>query len=225
MAGDLAAMKTRIASELSRSNLKDQIALAITDAIAVYQKERFRFSDTIPGAPPTFNTVVDQWIYTSADNAAISTLFNFDYVLVNIGNTIQYLEQWMPKILKLYLQQNTMRGQPTWYAYEGNELMLAPIPSAAYLITLGAFLRVPAPATDVEAGNPWMVDGERLIRARAKFEIATHVTRNPTMMQAMSPDPPERNGGVVGAAWREWKSLKGEANRVTGRGFMRPMQF
>jgi hypothetical protein len=31
---------------------------------------------------------------------------------------------------------------------------------------------------------------ERLIRSRAKYEIALHVTRNATMVSAMSPDEP-----------------------------------
>lgn len=222
---NLAVMKARIASELARSNLTDQIAAAITTAITEYQKERFRFSDAIPSAPPTFNTVAHQYIYTSADNANISTLYNFDYVHVDIGNTIEYLERWTPAELKMYIQQNTMEGQPSWYAYEGNQLLLAPIPTQAYLITLGIFRNVAAPASDIETDNPWMTVGELLIRSRAKFEIATHVTRNPAMVTAMSPDPPSQNGGTSGATWRAYRSLKGEANRATGRGRIRPMQF
>lgn len=225
MAGDLATMKARIASELGRPNLTNEIADAISTAIAAYQKERFRFSDAVPNAPTTFNTVPGRYIYTSADNANISTLFNFDYVHITIGTTVQYLEHWLPSELKLYIQQNTMAGQPGWYAYEGNQLMLAPIPSLAYPVELGIFKNIPAPANDAEAGNPWMLDAELLIRARAKYEIAVHKTRNPTMAQQMSPYPPNENGGALGAAYGAWRDLKRVANRVTSTGRVRPMRF
>ena len=224
MANDLAAMKARIASELGRSNLTSDIAAAITTAISEYQKERFRFSDVIPDAPPQFNTAANKWIYTSADNANIGSLLKIDYVLILIGTTNIPLIKSTPEQIKIYNQQQTMRGQPSWYAYEGNELLLAAIPTQIYQIELGLFRRVDGPATDGEANNPWMTDGERLIRSRAKYEIAVHVTRNPTMAAAMNPFPPMA-AQSMGAAYDAWKALKSEANRVTSLGRIRPMRF
>lgn len=227
MANDLAAMKTRIASELVRPDLLagGQITNAIADAIAVYQKERFRFNETVPSAPITFNTVAGQPYYGIGANPNIGTLFHIDYLLLTLGGDRYFLSVDDPARLKVYNQVDTMSGQPLWYAYEGNEIILSPVPAAVYSIEIGLFKRAAAPEADDEQGNPWMTDAERLIRARAKFEIATHVTRNPTMAQVMSPSQPSENGGVVGAAWREWKSLKGEANRVTGTGRVRAMKF
>jgi hypothetical protein len=83
---------------------------------------------------------------------------------------------------------------------------------------------VTAPAAGNTPNNPWMTTAERLIRARAKYEIATHVTRNAQMMAAMSPDPP-LPFQAPGAAYREWKQLKSTANKSSGRGIIRPMQF
>jgi hypothetical protein len=222
MAGDLATMKSRVASELSRADLTTQIASAISDAIAIYQKERFRFSDAIPSAPPTFNTILNQWIYTTSDNANISTLFDFDYVIAQVGVTLSTLIRDTPSNIRIANQLGALHGQPMSYSYEGNELLISPVPDASYPITLGIFQRVAAPASDGEAGNPWMIDAERLIRCRAKFEIATHITRNPTMAAAMSPDPGQM---PVGATYREWKSLKAEANKVTSRGRITAMAF
>lgn len=224
--GTLGYMKARIVSELGgRSNLTDAIADAINDAISIYAEQRFRFSDTIPSAPPQFNTVAGQWIYTSAAEANISTLFKIDTVLVLIGNMWQELKRREPVWIRTYNDQGTMTGQPSEYAYEGNSLLLAPIPSQVYTVQLNIFRNVPAPATDDEADNPWMTDGEMLIRSRAKYEIAIHKTRNTAMARLMSPDPPEDNGGVVGAAYSAWKSLKRAGNRVTSLGRVRPMAF
>jgi hypothetical protein len=220
MANDLAAMKARIALELARSDLTAQIADAITSAIGAYQGERFRFSETIPNAPPTLSTVAGQWAYAAAANANIPTLLKIDYVLLNIGNSVQALDRETPENIKLYNQQSTMAGQPMWYAYEGNQLIISPVPDGIYTLTLGAFLAVAAPASDGETNNPWMTTAERLIRSRAKYELAVHVLRNPTMAAAMSPEP-----GSGGAAYREWKTLKGASNRVIGTGRVRAMQF
>lgn len=219
----LTIMKARIADELARNDLTTQIGEAINTAISVYQKERFRFSDSSPLTVPTFNTVIGQWIYTSADNANISSLMKIDYVAAQIGGMLQPLTQESPENIRVYNQQGTMSGQPMWWAYEGNSLLLSPVPSAVYAMTLDVFRSVPAPAADAETDNPWMVAGELLIRSRAKYEIALHVTRNKQMQQDMSPLPP--NGEAGHATWYAWKALKGEANRVTARGRVRAMAF
>lgn len=220
----LATMKTRIASEIARADLTTQIASAITDAITVYQHERFRFSDTLPNTMPTFATVAGRSVYTSADNAAISAAHKISNVYVLIGDTQQELGRSTPSTVFTYNQAGTMTGQPSWFAFEGDQLVLSPVPAAVYTITMDLFRNVAAPASDSEASNPWMIEAERLIRARAKYELAVHVTRNPTMAAAMSPDPPA-GGQPMGAAWREYKLLKGAANRVTSRGVVAPMRF
>lgn len=226
MADTLADMKARIARELSRADLTTQIAAAISDAISIYQKERFRFNESVPSAPVTFNTVASQSVYGVLANANIGTLYHIDYMLLTIGNSRYYMSVDDAKRLKIYNQVNTMFGQPLWYAYEGNELILSPVPSNAWSIEIGLFRNLAAPATDAEAANPWMmaINAERLIRSRAKYEIAVHVTRNPTMAAAMSPFPPAP-GQAAGATYDAWRSLKGETNRVTGRGRVRAMKF
>lgn len=223
MAGTLGDLKTRIALELARSDFPStdaRIANAINDAIAIYQKERFRFSETTPNAPVTFNTVAGQAVYSSTDNANIGTLQDIDNLNVNIGNTVQRLTRDTPENLTIYNQIGTMSGQPAWYALQGNQIIISPVPNQAYLVTIDGFFLIPAPASDAETNNHWMTDAERLIRARAKYEIAVHLTRNPTMAAAMSPDP-----DTGGATYREWKALKSEGNRLVARGIIRPMQF
>lgn len=226
----LGIMKARIAREIARGNLTTQIAEAITTAISVYQKERFRFNETLPLAAVTFNTVVGQPYYSGAAPTitpvtSLPTLQKIDYLNILIGNTVQQLEKIDPEQIRLLNFANTQSGQPLNWAWEGETIMLYPTPAAVYPITIGAFFQYPEPANDAETGNRWMLDGELLIRSRAKFEIATHVTRNQQMADDMSPEPPPAGKSTGHATWRAWRDLKGEANRVTRLGRIRATQF
>lgn len=228
MAGTLADMISRIASEIARADLSTtQIPNAINTAIDAYSSERFAFSEEPADGTITMNTVIGQAVYTSADLAALGTLFKIDNVNINVDDvTIFELERTSPEEAIIYNQQSPyMMGQPTWYAYENGKLIISCRPDRVYELTLALFKNVAAPASTSEANNPWMTTAETLIRCRAKYEIATHVTRNPVMAQAMSPDAPTENGGMVGASYRAWKRLKGSGNRSSGTGIIRPMQF
>lgn len=238
MANDLEAMVFRIAAELgSRFDLAgavgsattsapnaEAIRNAITTAITEYQKERFRFSDIDPSNPSTFATVATRSVYTNADLALISTAYAFDYVNILIGNTVQQLSRVTPERQHLNIQNNNQSGQPSSWAYEGNSLILYPVPDTAYTCTIGAHRNIAAPASDNEADNVWMTTAEGLIRSRAKFEILTHVTRNAALAAAMSPRA-DGNNGQPGATYGFWRSLKGEGNKVTGTGRIKPMAF
>src|SRR5665811_732630 len=167
MAGTLGDMITRIGGEINRPDLitSGQVALAITDAIQIYQQERFAFSEVPPDGTQTFNTIAGQAYYTKADNPNLGTLLKIDRVNINIGTaTVLQLRREDPETLIIYNQQaRTMKGQPSWYAYENGQMIISAIPDQAYLITLGLFLSVPAPLTLVEADNPWMTTAEQMI--------------------------------------------------------------
>lgn len=217
----------RVGAELRRPDLvtTGQVKTAIMDAIAIYQKERFRFSDAGPSTPPSFNTVAGQWIYTKADNVNIPTWFYVEALNVTIGNTVEKLSRYRPEEIYLLHEQGTQSGQPNGWAYDGNAVILDPTPDQAWPITMVGHVLVPAPADVNEANNPWMVEAEQLIRARAKYEIALHVTRNPEMAQDMSPDADGNRQGRAGATYRAWRMLKGETNKVKGRGRIVAMRF
>src|SRR3954469_12580069 len=120
MPGDLQTMKARIASEIARSDLTAQIADAINTAISQYQVERFRFSDTDPAAPATFNTVAGRFVYDAADSPAIASMQQINYLAAQIGGMLQRLTYDTPENVRVYNQFGTMRGQPMWWSYEGN---------------------------------------------------------------------------------------------------------
>ena len=219
--GTLGYMKDRIADEIARADITSQIAVAVSDAITIYQRQRFRFSES---RDSTFNTVIDQEFYTSADNPAISNLFYFDYLTIQVGFANFDVPRYQPETLELLSQTGTQKGQPYAYSYYNEVIRLYPVPSAVYQMRIGAHLLIAAPATDTEVGNRWMTDAERLIRARAKYELALNVTKDADEIQINSPEPPAP-GQAAGMAYMALKDLRGEANRLLARGMITAMQF
>ena len=241
MANDLTAMIARIAGELgARFDLAGAIGSAspttpnseairngINTAIAIYQKQRFRFNETDPANPTIFVTNNGQSTYSTADNPVISSNYFIDYLNIQIGNTLMQLGQVDPERQHMNIQLFTQFGLPTSYAYEGNTLILYPIPVSSYNIYIGSHMLKAAPATDGEVANVWMMptQGEKLIRCRAKYEVAVHVTRNVQMAAMMSPEPNGNNGGP-GETYLAWRSLKAETNKATStRSRVKPMAF
>lgn len=220
-------MIDRIAAEIRRPLLASNgtISAAIDTAIKIYQKDRFRISDIDPSVPTSFNTVIGQSVYSISDNENIGTIFRIEYLNVFVGSTVEKMTARTPEEIHLLNQQNQQSGQPTDYAYEGNQIVIYPIPSEVWQIFIGGHILVPAPASLDENTNPWMNWGEQLIRCHAKYEIATHITRNPTMAQAMSPDAAGGPNGQPGETWRAWRRLKAETNKIKATRGVRAMRF
>ena len=233
MAGTQADMKSRIALELVRSDLTAQIANAITDAIIAYQRERFRFMEPEILLEPSFSTTPGLMTYDSATpltgmvypflNATIGNLFTIDYLTFLVAGIVFQVTRNDELAIKIANQQGLMQGMPQEFCYVGNAITLYPVPNQVWVMQIMGQLVVSAPASDTEVSNPWMTVAERLIRSRAKFEICKHVTRNATMAQMMSPDPPHLNGGVTGETYRAYQELKRETNRIKSRGRITPM--
>ena len=208
----LGDMKSRVADELARTDLTTQIANAIQDAIVYYQSERTLFNES---RDMTFSTVISQEFYTSADLAQIPTLMSIDYLILYLGNTVPWIVKRMAPIeLEVFNQNGLIKGQPTRYSYYNKQLRLGPVPDAVYSMRLAGQVQQAAPATDTEANNPWMIDAEKLIRCRAKYELHTHYTRN------------EKQAALMKAAELDaLEEVKGRTNRLTGTGMIAPMEW
>jgi hypothetical protein len=200
-------MKARIASELRRNNITSQIASAITTAIEVYQDERWAFNER---RDVTFPTVALQEFYTSADSASIPLLIKLDYANVYVGGTAYTLVPQSASAMEELSDSATNTGQPSEYVWYSESLRLYPVPDDVYTIRLAGVFVAAAPAADDEASNPWMTKAERLIRSRAKLELALHVLRDQELSAAM--------GEAVRDAWDD---LKTSTNRLTGTGRIR----
>lgn len=176
-------MRERIGREIRRPGLTTQINEAIASAVAVAQSDRLFFTES---RGITFNTVASQEFYSSADNANIGLILKFDYVKINIAGSLFELRTITPERIEALSDSGSQTGQPTNYCYYGEQIRLYPVPAEVFTVRIGAQIKVAAPASDEETGNRWMIDGELLIRSRAKMELGIHVLRDQQLAADMA---------------------------------------
>lgn len=209
-------MVDRIDDELKRSNtITTRVVQCINDAITIYQAHRFHFSEGYDG---NFSTVLAQEYYSSSDNAAIKTNFLIDYLAIVIGTARFDLGRRQPEEIDLLTQSGTQRGQPQCFSYFQEKIRVYPVPDGVYSVIMGGHQLIAAPANDAEANNRWMVDAERLIRSRAKYELSLNYNIDfPTLAETMHPE--------TGAAADAFSELKRMTAKRTATGRVRPTQF
>lgn len=227
--GTLNAMIARIVLELgSRTDLQaDGTVLdAINTAVQIYQKMRFRWNETAPLSPFTFNMTPGQPYYDAAFDARIGRLLKIDWLDTVIGSTREPLLRVQPHEVYLALETGQQVGQPLTWAWDGNSIIFYPQPDQAWPIYVGGYLAVaaPLPANGDVPGNVWMNEAERLIRSRAKYEISLHRTRNKEMQMAMSPSD-VGNNGQPGASADALAELLAGNSRIVGTNRVRAMRF
>jgi hypothetical protein len=211
----LATMKTRIDRELRRNgNIDTQIEEAISSAIQAYRDERFFFNEK---RTVTFNTVADQEFYDSDDQVLLNDLVKIDYVKLRIDDTVFDLQGDRPEWMEGVADNATATGQPGWYVYYERQIRLYPIPATSgWQVRVAGLYHYAAPTTDAETGNFWMTEAERLIRCRAKYELATHVLMDMQLAQVMTANTTEA-----------FDQLKKKTNKLTqmDNGRVVPMHF
>ena len=207
----LEIMKARTALEIRRANITAQIASAISTAITAYQGERWLLNES---RTVTFATVANQEAYAAAASASIPLLRKIDYLTLLVGNQPTQLCSMSSIDVETANANGTNTGQPGGCAFYQQQFRLSPIPSDIWTIRLAGVFATAEPATDGETGNAWMTTGERLIRCRAKWELATHVTFDDRMRSAMAE-----------ATQEAWNDLKSVTNQLTGTGRIRASTY
>lgn len=169
----LATLKAQIADDLDRSDgsIDSQIATEITNAIRHYQRHRFYFNET---RDVTFSTVASQTAYDSTDAAAIPYAVRIDQAHITVSGQRHELTRRDFYELETLYDTTAASGEPYEYAYYDQQVWLYPIPNAVYTVRLLGLFRIDGPASDSEAGNPWMTEAFELIRCRAKVYLAAH---------------------------------------------------
>lgn len=201
----LSVLKARIANDLARPDLTNEIASAIEDAIAHYASTRFYFNET---RTSTFSTVAAQSLYTSADSADIPLMFEFDDVQITVTGNVYSLDRDDATVLEQLIgSTGAARGDPLSWAWADQGMLLYPVPNAIRTIRLIGGIKKAAP-TDDTAGNVWMVEGFELIRSHAKLLLAAHTIRDAALAQVMS-------DAALGARTRLERETS--SKRATGR--------
>lgn len=181
---DFQTMQTRIADDITRTDLTSQIANAINDAILLWEGTRFAFNEK----RYLILTVTSQEYYDlsgsgllDADSEAAAATGEMVMEIDSVTNTVsdfpyplsERTQQWFDKFQSLPTQYT---GQPDSYGIYGNQLRLFPIPDGAgpetggaYPIHISALARLgPNPLVSNADTNGWMTEGELLIRNQAK---------------------------------------------------------
>lgn len=202
-------MKNRIADELARSDLTSQTVYAITDAIERYQPDRFYFNES---RLVTFDTVNGTEFYTTltGDVSHIRDVYDIDYVTITIGGVVTTLDWLDPLEAELDSDGGAWTGQPHSYTVFDNKVRLVPVPNNAWTVRIAGHIKRAAPVSDDEANNVWMVEAERLIRARAKYNLALDVLRDTELAQTMA-----------AAVTEAYDQLKGHTALQVGTGRIR----
>ncbi len=216
----LGTMKERISQETRRKAYDDagtryQTAVddAISTAIQAYQDERFYFNES---RDVTFSTVNAQEFYDSDDQSDLANLIKIDYVKLHVDNTTFDLMPDYPSEIESASTNATATGQPGWYLWYNQQIRLYPIPNDAWTVRVAGVYTYAEPAADDTANNFWMTVGERLIRSRAKYELALHVLRDVELAQTMA-----------SAVTEALSQMKSRTNKLTQRdnGRVRGMDF
>ncbi|WP_431014562.1 hypothetical protein [Bradyrhizobium pachyrhizi] len=183
-------LRTRIASDLTRDDLSDQIKSAVLDAIKNYETDRFYFNVT---RTKTFATVVGQSAYTGADLAEIPNIIRIEHLFLRDTVSTYDLERLEPDEFEWLQGNNTGPGKPNVFTYIDGQIMLWPVPIAVYTIRPHMHYRLATLSADGDS-NAWTNDAEQLIRAHAKLLLYTNVIEDTDGMQRMQLQIPAYKG-------------------------------
>ncbi len=175
-------MKTRIASELRRSNMVTEIGNAINDAIKEAAKTRFYFNEYFAN----FNTVPGQEYYPDLGFTEIDSYWTM--------NGSSRFNVWPRNNIDQdrLAAGNALGGQLLDVSRYGEQFRLYPIPSVVQTVYLSGFgAMLPNPLVNDGDTNAWMISGEPYIRALAKSYLLKDVIRDfgeATVYEALSED-------------------------------------
>ncbi len=200
-----ALLRDRIAHDLERSDLVQEVDEAIGDAIDFHQAERFYFNEA---RSVTFSTVTAQREYALP---TIAGFIKIDEVLGTVSGATRVLRPMDPVIMELHHDTGISTGPPTSWSYYNQGISLYPLPDGIYTVRMMGHLKIAGPATDEETGNPWMTEAFELIRAAAKVFMAAHFFPDGDLAQR-----------VAAMEARALDKLRRETSRRLGRGHLVP---
>jgi hypothetical protein len=168
----------RIAAELRRSNLTNEIKSAINDAITEADGDRYFFNEV---RGDTFNTVYNTEMYDDMGLSEIDTM----YLLYNSGpggtpnaNARLQIYPTNNQIMNDWTSSGAVIiGPPRRYARTVEMIRLYPIPDQVYVIAVDGYKGLTLLVDDNDTNN-WLLNGELYIRALAKRNVLRDVIKD-----------------------------------------------
>jgi hypothetical protein len=198
-------MQTRIADEIARTDLTSQIQLAILSAVRHYAKERWYFTET----STTFSTVASTQTYALPSDFKAMERVTLTYPNNSFWDLTYRPFEYIGRITSI----STLTGPPQDYAIYSQQLWLYPIPGDVYTIT--EYYEQEIASLSATPDNAWMVDGEELIRSRAKADIYENVIR----------DVPDDVAAARGREADAYAQLRSSSTTRTAQGRVLPQFF
>lgn len=175
-------LQNNIATDLTRTDLSNQIKSAILDAVEHYETSRFYFNVT---RSLTFSTVAGQVAYGASDLAQIPYIIGLDTMFLFDGSRPIELDKYEADEFEWLNSASTGNGRPCAYTYIDNEIRLWPTPAATYTVRPHMHYRLATLSADTDT-NAWTNDAEQLIRCHAKLLLYANVIEDTDGMQRMS---------------------------------------
>jgi len=168
MANDYAAMQARIADELfGRTDLTTQIQTAIQSALTFWQRRKFFFNE---GIDTSITTVSGTQSY-----AVPSGFQGNDSLTITYSNYPYPMDKITWDQFRIYaINAAQSPSVPECWAYYADQIWLYPTPNGAYLLSLAETKNLGALSAGSDT-NAWMVEGEELIRGRAKADVLINI--------------------------------------------------
>jgi hypothetical protein len=166
-------MVARIREDLDRGSSYDpRIKQAIVDAIRFYRSKRL-----------SFNVKRARALLTSGNEVVSLPLdwIEADDLRLEDSGSREPLEAVSYDEMEDWGRDDADRGMPMKYAVQHRELRLYPIPDRSYTLVLSYqfdYQNVSLSASN-DATNPWMDEGEELIRKHAMSELYVHYIDGP----------------------------------------------
>jgi len=164
---DYGTMQARIARDLRRTTIADDIKNAILDAIKVEEIRHYWFNEGRTSAT------------TIADNPYLSVPTNFLHPI-----HLEYYDSnaWVPIQDEAYTQivyddpGPIWTGRPQAYSMFASQVRLMPTPDAAYPVKMHFVKQLPTLTSDSDS-NSWMTEAEILIRQTAKAIVCEDIIK------------------------------------------------
>src|SRR6266436_2350308 len=200
--GDL---QTQVASDLRRSNVSGDIALAITDSIRDHSSERFWFNETRTYAGIALTSAADEYPIVAVP--PVQDFIKIDWVRVLIGGLYIRMRRIGAEELEEYALAGTT-GPPYWWDYYANVIRFYPKPNTTYSSRIAGHYRLPDLVNAADSNN-WTNEAKSLIRYSALKRIYAYPVRDQAQAQMAEQ-----------AELRELEYLRRETERRKRRGRM-----